>query len=556
MVVIINDTYHSDTIIYNLGDGHDTLYLSSVSDDSDNTQGHSFRHDVLKFGEGISVEDISFGLKGNDLILYIKKGTEEEGSLTIKDSAYYLDLRIETIEFNDGQVLTKEDMQELIGSPLEEGTENNDILSEKNGQNIDSGAGNDMILGSSRDNILIGGEGNDILNGGYGKDTLIGGTGNDTLGGVEGSKDYIGSQANYSDIKDYEMGNIYNGGEGNDTINDTYHSDTIIYNLGDGHDKLNLIVRSEEPESSNSVSRGRDVVQFGSEISPEDVTFNQIGMDLVIKIAEGTENEGSITIDGWFLEYGSVGRVEAFEFSDGTLIEWDEIEGLSIKEYNEITGTSSSDELIGTVGNDHIDGGYNNDILNGGDGDEILGGSKEERNGLDHQYYYNAHNTGNTYIGGKGDDTIIDSMHSDNFIYNLGDGHDIMYLDSSKILNGNKKDILTFGSGITKEDVSFEKQGDSLIIRIAEGTGNEGSINIKNWFSEDFYDSNNKIEEIRFDSGETISYLDIANEINSQLTEGTEESDYIENLLDLTNINGGAGDDFIQGSKNIKWRFW
>ncbi|MGD1527000.1 hypothetical protein ACP6H6_28515, partial [Vibrio harveyi] len=95
------------------------------------------------------------------------------------------------------------------------------------------------IVGSSESDTIHGGAGNDVLDGGFGKDTLVGGEGDDVLGNASvGSDDYRGTGDRYNYKTD--TGNVYEGGKGDDVINDTYHSDTIIYNLGDGHDTLNL----------------------------------------------------------------------------------------------------------------------------------------------------------------------------------------------------------------------------------------------------------------------------------------------------------------------------
>ncbi|TBT37061.1 hypothetical protein D5E78_31700, partial [Vibrio parahaemolyticus] len=62
-----------------------------------------------------------------------------------------------------------------------------------------------------------------------------------------------------------DMGNSYQGGKGDDVIYDTYHSDTIIYNLGDGHDTLNM-ANVDELITTSEVSKRRDVLQFGEGI--------------------------------------------------------------------------------------------------------------------------------------------------------------------------------------------------------------------------------------------------------------------------------------------------
>ncbi|MEA5357885.1 calcium-binding protein, partial [Vibrio parahaemolyticus] len=122
-----------------------------------------------------------------------------------------------------------------------------------------------------------------------------------------------------------------------------------------------------------------------------------------IRIAKGTENEGSLTFPKWFVTNNSNSsyKVELFEFNDGTQLSWKEINELSVSknntgdsgdniiigEYgfeNDIQGMEGNDTLIGNnlsdyinggAGDDVIDGGYGKDSLIGGEGNDVLGNS-------------------------------------------------------------------------------------------------------------------------------------------------------------------------------------
>ena len=84
--------YGSDTYVYNKGDGHDTIDNSTYYYDNG-------AKDRLKFGEGISSEDLEVIRRGNDVTFSLKDGT---GSVRVQDhfrNDYY---KLDEVEFLDG----------------------------------------------------------------------------------------------------------------------------------------------------------------------------------------------------------------------------------------------------------------------------------------------------------------------------------------------------------------------------------------------------------------------------------------------------------------------
>ncbi|NDZ16100.1 calcium-binding protein [Variovorax sp. WS11] len=119
---------------------------------------------------------------------------------------------------------------------------------------------NDTLTGNASSNMLTGGAGNDTLDGGAGNDTLIGGAGNDT----------------------YRMAR----GQGRDTIIE-----------------------------DDATAGNKDVVQFASGITADQLWFRQVGNNLEVSII-GTEDK--LTLNSWYA--GSGYQVEEFRTSDGHVL--------------------------------------------------------------------------------------------------------------------------------------------------------------------------------------------------------------------------------------------
>ena len=157
-----NDTYR-----FNLGDGRDEIYD---------------RNDIdrLIFGPGISQADLRVIDAGSNALLLLI-GNDGDGVLlrSVLSASRY---QIETIEFDDGSILTHSDLVDLS----------------KAGSEFD-----DVIVGDGSDNTLLGNGGNDDISGEAGADTIIGGTGNDYASGGIGGDTYV-----------------FNAGDGQDLIDD------------------------------------------------------------------------------------------------------------------------------------------------------------------------------------------------------------------------------------------------------------------------------------------------------------------------------------------------
>ena len=565
--------YGNDTYVWNLGDGFDTIsdYQSS------STEG---LEDKIKFGEGITFEDLSFENSGNNLIIYVN-GDKTQG-LQLNNYFYGSNYTIEILEFADGSTVNLTQI----------------------GLTFQQQDNSETITGTAYDDVIYANDGNDTVNAGSGNDTIYGGNGNDTLNG-QGDNDTLV------------------GGKGNDSLDGGSGDDTYIYNLGDGYDII-------------SDSSGNDKIKFGEGISFADLKFaNGDNNSLLIFLSE--DKTEAIQINN-FISNGNY-RIEQLEFADGTTKNLSEM-GLTFDQYDcaeTITGTDYDDVIYGNGGNDTLYGGNGNDILSGGTGhDRLEGGSGDDTyvwnlndgidtisdyqgtnkikfganiaqanlsfaqvgnnlriivnndpsQGLIIESYYsdtrrqietiefadgsevsvadlignlvslpdqviegtadddiltggngndtiNAGDGYNDITGGKGNDTLNGGYDKDTYYYNLGDGYDT-------ISDPYGRDKIIFGEGISPSDLIFQRNGDDLFISFSDND-NDGIRILQH-----FYNDDQKIEQLEFADGSTINLSK-----GGLVLQGTDKDNTIDGTSYNDTIYGGLGRDVIDGGKGV-----
>ena len=474
----LEGSYGDDTYIWNLGDGFDTIY----DDNRGNTD-----NDTIKFGEGISFEDLSFEKDGNSLIIHVNNDRTQ--GIKIQDyysSTYY---KVEKLEFADGTIVETSTVAVTI--------DRSDALA---AQDITGTDNNDTLTGGNFDDTLTGNDGDDIIDGGAGNDTLRGNSGNDML----------------------------IGGKGNDRLEGSYGDDTYIWNLGDGFDTI---------YDDNRGNTDNDTIKFGEGISFEDLSFERDGNSLIIHV--NNDRTQGIKIQDYYSS--TYYKVEKLEFADGTIVETSTIavttdisDALAAQD---ITGTDNNDTLTGGNFGDTLTGNDGNDVINGGAGNDTLKG-----------------NSGNdTLIGGKGNDRLEGSYGDDTYIWNLGDGFDTIY----DYNGGNTdNDTIKFGEGISFEDLSFERDGNSLIIYV----NNDKTQGIK---IQDYYSSYSQVEKLKFadesvvetstvavtiDRSDALAAQDITGTDNNDILTGGNFGDTLTGNDGDDVIDGGAGNDTLKGN--------
>ena len=164
----------------------------------------------------------------------------------------------------------------------------------------------------------------------------------------------------------------------------------------------------------------------------------------------------------------------------------------SLQEKNDIITSGQGRDYIATnQGNDVIKANENHDILIGGQGNDQL-------------------------YGGSGNDT---------YIYNKGDGKDVI----SDI--SGRADIIKLGAGISKEDVYFQVAGNNLIIKFLNDEQNQ--ITVKDHFN----GNNNQIEKLKFSDDSEINLTNILESYHY----GNENDNNISGNKKFTNIINGKG---------------
>jgi Ca2+-binding RTX toxin-like protein len=501
-----------DTYIYNKGDGYDV-----ITDDIF----YSTDVNTLQLGSGITTADIAFergGLNNNDIILHIK-GSSDAVDLVSQSYPYE---GVQQVVFADGTTWTAAQLMTMsIGA---EETAGNDVVL--------GGGGDDVLGGGAGDDTLYGGGGDDIyhfnLGDGFdqvveyangGVDQLVFGAGitasqvvvtqafDDRAGyllTVDGADQVIAndqlesivfadgttwtqgdlasrslSQANTAgDKRIYGTGanDTMSGGSG-DFLSGGDGSDTYLFNLGDGQETIGDI----SPNQPN-------FLQFGAGIDSGDITVSRPnGSDFLLRI-NGTNDSvylEDVTAYLWFPDWMGVGHIN---FADGTT--WTIADMFSA--YVTQAAANGTHTIYGTGGGDTLWSGTGDDYLSGGGG-------------------------------------------SDTYLFNKGDGADVI---DDGLGTAYDTDTLQFGDGIATTDLIISRpvSGDYLV-RIK---GTNDSVYLKN--EDGPYQG---VEVFKFADGTVWSYQDLANAYLAQ--HETAGDDHILGSFRADTIQGGPGNDFLDG---------
>jgi Ca2+-binding RTX toxin-like protein len=299
----------------------------------------------------------------------------------------------------------------LVGGPL------NDVINGTNGNDVIVGfAGNDTINGNGGNDRICGDAGDDTINAGDGGDVVFGGPGADNIHGGSGADVLLGN-AGGGDVND--VGDVINGGFGNDTLDGWVGNDVLIG--GPGNDLLlgaagidtASYAGANSPVNANLTTNtatglGTDTFSGIENLRGGNRNDSLMGNAGVNRLNGGPGNDwlngrgGNDVLDGdggrdtaGFL--GSPAAVNAnlttgTATGDGndTLVE---IENLGGSQHNDVLrgnagrnwinggggadaifGLGNHDTLLGGAGADSVRGGFGNDLLRGGDQNDVLFG--------------------------------------------------------------------------------------------------------------------------------------------------------------------------------------
>jgi len=223
---------------------------------------------------------------------------------------------------------------------------------------------------------------------------------------------------------------------------------------------------------------------------------------------------------------GNTGRVGVYVYQvkNGSTAD-DIVQGTENSEF--IFGNAGNDQIYGANGQDTLMGAEGRDSLYGGEGDDILN-------------------------GGVGEDYLQGDEGNDTYVFNLGDGQDLIntYINNDKfaavITVGT--DTLSFGTGINVRDIhlTYSEDRSSLIFSIDDTTD---SVMFQNYFTYRFWETD--LIAITFADGTYWSLIDISQRLQqppvltgtqATLVNGFEDASYTLYASDLlqgfTDING------------------
>ena len=324
------------------------------------------------------------------------------------------------------------------------------------------------------------------------------------LGGPH--EEHIGSSGNdtiVSNLVNEQLADLIRGNAGNDLLQGGDGSDTYVFDEGFGQDVID--------DSSGSL----DEIAFQGGLNSTLVQFafaDSGQRDLLISFVGRSDQ---ITVKNFFTVTG-VTTIEKLTFPDGASISASDIRdavmaSLANDQDQIVTAFATGSSVYGGGGNDTLYGQAGADFLKGGFGNDILDG------------------------GGR-DDT---------YIYERGDGDDLIIERTNQ---GNNDQLIL--QNIEPASVSLERDGSHVILVIGNSSLNSedgGRIKLANSL-EDYFSQG--IEKIRFDDGtiwdrETlrVRLLAEASTVGDDTISGFSVSDTITGGLGNDALAGGSGND-------------
>ena len=361
------------------------------------------------------------------------------------------------------------------------------------------------ITANKKANRIIGGDGND---------TIIGGTGNDTLTGGKGSDVFV-----------------YASGDGNDLITD-YAAEDIV-SITSGTAKLatknkNVIITVGNRKITLTGGAGKVITYVDTN---GEKTYSQTGL------TTNADSTGVTLLSNYSAKAFDVNKNSNVSKVAKTIKTIDASKvphSLTITgndNLNKITGSSQDDSLVGNAGADTILGGDGKDTINGGKGNDSLKGG----NGAD-TFIYNS---------GDGDDVIVDYTEGEDIISIVG-GATVGNITTSK----NKKDvILPVGTGKNAGKITLKNAASQIITyRDKNGlhtypqifTTDGEKITLTKKFNKDSFNVDDYEGEYKtIDASAVIKGIEIIGNAKANLIFGGTEND---------TIYGGKGNDTLQGN--------
>jgi len=450
-------------------------------------------------------------------------------------------------------------------------------------------AGDNILLGNSADNRLDGGVGADIMTGGLGDDTYAVDQAGDQVIELEGEgMDMVESSICYvlgSALEDLTLvgsgningtgndkDNVLIGNAGNNRLEGGLGADRLYGGLGDDY----YVEESSADWVYEYTDEGLDTVErrFETNLVLKNNVENLI-LASGIQTGNGNELDNRVTGNAGDNRLAGLDGKDVLIGLDGNDSMW---------------GGNGDDRLLGGAGNDYLDGGAAVDYLEGGAGNDVYivddandivveavnGGADQVQTTASYAISDNIENlfligganlngTGNaldnymagndasnalngmggndTMVAGKGNDALIGGAGDDKYVFDALSGSD--NVDNT----GGGNDGVFFTNGLTRDHLSFGRDGNDLLIFV--DAGNTPSVRVTNHF----LGGDAAIDYVQPDGGFLLTTAEINQIVAGNATggqydrviEGTALSEQLVGSVGKDLIKGLAGDDTLFG---------
>lgn len=275
-----------DTYVWGLGDGNDQIDDFDMQEMMTGIKGY----DVVEFGEGIQVSDISWSRSPFGLSATVNQVDGTEQTLTINGWYYGEVHQPEEIRLTNGEVL---DISHVLSLPLQ-GTEYMDhLMGAESDEEIRGMGGNDWIFGFGGNDSLYGGADNDHINGFDGNDLLSGGTGDDHIEGGMGDDVLIVGEAGSDSLYGGMGQDLYLWVDGQSGDPDSIYDFNINEDQIDLRNLLDIEGNSLDFNDLMMWQQGSDTIVQANDQSLvlKGVSQYQLSAELFVELGEEAKNQ-------------------------------------------------------------------------------------------------------------------------------------------------------------------------------------------------------------------------------------------------------------------------
>lgn len=268
---------------------------------------------------------------------------------------------------------------------------------------VNGGTGNDTLLGSNGADLLVGGDGNDFVDGQQGNDTIQMGAGDDTFQWDPGDGSDIVEGQDGTDSMLFNgsaIGEIFDASANGQRVRFTRNIGNIVMDLNDV-ERIDLNALGGTDSLTVNNLAGTDLTVFNTDLGVAGAGDGQA--DLIV--VNGTNGSDHIDVVGAGTSVSVIGlstvvNITNSEGANDALV----VNALGGADVISAAGLPTGViklTLDGGTDNDQITGSQGDDLLLGGDGSDLI-------------------------IGGRGNDSAFMGAANDTFVWNPGDGNDIV----------------------------------------------------------------------------------------------------------------------------------